>query len=91
MITSIKSKTTDPAPGSLISARIEFGKNGGCSVYLSKVPEKKKANNPSLYEPDRPEMYASVEEACHAIVQAAGGDSEYSESDTASQEAAEGE
>lgn len=70
-------------PGALMSARIEFGGNGGCTVTYDHAPgPEKDKNSYPIYQPRRPDVFGSIEEACHAIVQAAGGKSaleEYTE------------
>ena len=68
-------------PGALISARIEFAGNGGCSVSYDHAPAKSEGKGDMYprYEPRRPDVFASIEEACHAITQAAGGNSELEE------------
>jgi len=64
-------------PGGLMGARITIGGNGGCTVDYEHAPEKQvKGMDPFSYKPRRPDIFGSIEEACHAIVQAAGGTSE---------------
>lgn len=87
--TTISPKVDTPiAPGSLISATIRFVSNG-CIVEWNHTPEKGK-NGGMTYVDHAPNVFGSIEEACHAIVQAAGGNSEYV-ADDATEEAAEGE
>lgn len=65
--------------GALMSATIEFAGNGGCSVMYNHAPVPSKSLDCSPWEPRRPDIFSSIEEACHAIVQAAGGDSSIEE------------
>lgn len=64
-------------PGALIGASIRVAGNSGCVVSYDHAPTEKK-DGPSL-EPRREDVFASIEEACHAIAQAAGGNSELQE------------
>jgi hypothetical protein len=85
---TVKSKVDQKVPpGALMSARIEIGGNGGCTVYYDHAPEKSKGNSSDgpcgFYQPRRPDIFGSIEEACHAIVQAAGGNSSLDEYDAA--------
>lgn len=68
-------------PGALMSARISIGGNGGCTVDYEHAPEKSKGGEYPGYQPRRPDVFGSIEEACHAIVQAAGGNSDLEEMD----------
>ncbi len=81
----------DIKPGQLIGANIRLAGNGGCILSWDFAPEKKDMKEPYMcYQRRRDDAFGSIEEACHAIVQAAGGNSEYV-ADDAAEEAAEGE
>lgn len=66
-------------PGSLLGARIEIAGNGGVIVNWNHAPEKSTKDTPYNYVEHRPDSFGSIEDACHAIVQAAGGNSEIAE------------
>lgn len=87
---SIKSKSgVKLPPGALISTNITYGANGGCAVSHNRVPEPSKSNMCEPWQPKRDEIYGRLEEALHAIAQAAGADSTLEE--YTAEEKAEGE
>lgn len=80
--TAVRSKSSEKvdqkvAPGALIGASIEFSGNGGVIVTWDHAPEKGKNGNMihPYDQPRRRDTFTTVEEACHAICQAKGGDS----------------
>lgn len=78
-------------PGALISATVTLTGNGGAIIgWRHQPPKSDKGNMCYPMDNRRDDAFGSIEEACHAIVQAAGGNSEYV-ADDAAEEAAEGE
>lgn len=67
-------------PGALMSFTGTIAGNGGVSMMYEHAPEEKKGKSNDMgypgWQPRRPDVFSSIEEACHAIVQAAGGNSE---------------
>lgn len=67
-----------PKPGELTGASLTFSGNGGVIVNYEHCPEATKKGDVSYpgWSPRQPDTFGSVEEACHAIVQARGGKSQ---------------
>lgn len=81
-MTATAKKQPDQAvkPGELISATITKGGSRGCMITWNHAPEdpKGKESYPRYVE-HRPDPFETIEEACHAIAQAFGGNSELSD------------